>query len=75
MKYKVYAGYYEIYVSQTPLSLPRTFLFETDNPSEVLDYLSDIDDAILVEDSISDEIDNYNFLFEVKDGNVELVDY
>lgn len=75
MKYKVYAGYYEIYVSETPLSEPRMFQFETDNPDEILDYLEDIDDTILVEDSISDEICNYNFRFEVIEGDLKLIDY
>lgn len=75
MKYKVYAGYYEIYVSQSELSKPRVLQFESDDADKVLDYLEDIDDTVLVEDSIADEIPNYNFRFEIKNGNVELVDY
>jgi hypothetical protein len=75
MKYKVYAGYYEIYVSQSELSKPRVLQFESDDADKVLDYLEDIDDTVLVEDSIADEIPNYNFRFEIKNGNIELVDY
>ena len=75
MKYKVYAGYYEIYVSQTPLDKPYILLVESDDSNVVLCYLEDIDDTILVEDSIADEVPNYNFRFEIKNGNIELVDY
>ena len=75
MKYKIYAGYYEIYVSETPLHKPYMLQFETDNSEEVLDYLKDIEETILVEDSISDDIPNYNFRFKInKSGDVELVD-
>lgn len=75
MKYKVYAGYYEIYVTESELDKPYMFQFETDNEKEVFDYLEDVDDTILVEDSIADEICNYNFRVEVKNGKPELVDY
>lgn len=76
MKYKVYAGYYEIYVSKTPLHEPRMLQFETDSQEEVLDYLKDIEETILVEDSIADDIPNYNFRFKIDEcENVELVDY
>lgn len=75
MKYKVYAGYYEIYVSQSELDKPYMLQFESDDADKVLDYLKDIDDTVLVEDSIADEIPNYNFRFEIKNENIELVDY
>lgn len=76
MKYKIYAGYYEIYVSETPLRKPRMLQFETDNPEEVLDYLKDIEETILVEDSIADDIPNYNFRFKInKSEDIELVNY
>lgn len=74
MKYKVYAGYYEIYVTESELDKPYMLQFESDDADEVLDYLEDIDDTVLVEDSIADEIPNYNFRFEIKNGNIELVE-
>lgn len=75
MKYKVYAGYYEIYVTESELDKPYELQYEFDDPDEVLGYLADMDDTILVEDSIADEVCNYNFRVEVKNGKPELVEY
>ena len=75
MKYKVYAGYYEIYVTESDLDKPYMLQFESDDSDEVLGYLEDIDDTILVEDSIADEVCNYNFRVEVKNGKPELMEY
>lgn len=75
MKYKVYAGYYEIYVTESELDKPYVLQYEFDDPDEVLGYLAEIDDTILVEDSIADEVCNYNFRIEVKNGKPELVEY
>lgn len=75
MKYKVYAGYYEIYVTESELDKPYELQYEFDDPDEVLGYLADMDDTILVEDSIADEVCNYSFRVEVKNGKPELVEY
>ena len=69
MKYKIYAGYYEIYVTESELNKPYMLQLETDNVNEVHEYLDEIDDTILVEESIADEIENYN----LKNGEVKEV--
>lgn len=74
MKYKIYAGYYEIYVTETELDKPYVLQLETDSIDEVREYLDDIDDAVLTEESIADEIGNYNFMIRIKNGKVELVE-
>lgn len=73
MKYKIYAGYYEIYVTESELNKPYMLQLETDNIDEVIEYLDDIDDAVLVEESIADEIGNYNFMIRIKNGEVKEV--
>jgi len=75
MKYKIYAGYYEIYVTETELDKPYVLQLETDSIDEVREYLDDIDDAVLTEESIADEIGNYNFMIRIENGKVELVEY
>ena len=74
MKYKIYAGYYEIYVTESELSEPHVLQLETDSIDEVREYLDDIDDAVLTEESIADEIGNYNFMIRIENGKVELVE-
>lgn len=73
MKYKVYAGYYEIYVTESELNKPYILQFETDDADEVLEYLDEIDDTVLVEKSIADEIGNYNLMIRIKNGEVKEV--
>lgn len=73
MKYKIYAGYYEIYVTETELNKPYVLQLETDSIDEVREYLEDIDDAVLTEESIADEIGNYNFMIRIKNGEVKEV--
>lgn len=75
MKYKIYAGYYEIYVTETELDKPYVLQLETDSIDEVREFLDDIDDAVLTEESIADEIGNYNFMIRIKNGKIELVEY
>lgn len=74
MKYKIYAGYYEIYVTESELSEPYVLQLETDSIDEVREYLDDIDDAVLTEESIADEIGNYNFMIQIENGKPELVE-
>lgn len=74
MKYKIYAGYYEIYVTESELDKPYMLQFETDSIDEVREYLDDIDDAVLTEESIADEIGNYNYMIRIENGKVELVE-
>lgn len=73
MKYKIYAGYYEIYVTESELNKPYMLQLETNNVNEVREYLDEIDDAVLVEESIADEIGNYNFMIRIKNGEVKEV--
>ena len=74
MKYKIYAGYYEIYVTESELNKPYMLQFESDSIDDVREYLDDIDDAVLTEESIADEIGNYNFMIRIENGKVELVE-
>ena len=74
MKYKIYAGYYEIYVTESELNKPYVLQLETDSIDEVREYLDEIDDAVLTEESIADEIGNYNFMIRIENGKVELVE-
>jgi len=73
MKYKIYAGYYEIYVTESELNKPYVLQLETDSVDEVREYLDEIDDAVLTEESIADEIGNYNFMIRIKNGEVKEV--
>lgn len=73
-KYKIYAGYYEIYVTECELNKPYMLQLETDSIDEVREYLDDIDDAVLTEESIADEIGNYNFMIRIENGKPELVE-
>ena len=74
MKYKIYAGYYEIYVTESELNKPYVLQLETDSIDEVREYLDEIDDAVLTEESIADEIGNYNYMIRIENGKVELVE-
>lgn len=71
MKYKIYAGYYEIYVTESELNKPYILQLESDNIDEVYKYLDNIDDAILIEESIVDEIGKYNYTIQVKNGEIK----
>lgn len=73
MKYKIYAGYYEIYVTESELNKPYMLQLETDSIDEVREYLDEIDDTILIEESIADEIENYNVIIRIKNGEVKEV--
>lgn len=73
MKYKVYAGYYEIYVTESELDKPYMFQFETDDEKEIFDYLDDVDDTILVEDLLGWEDYGYQQV-TVNNGKPDLID-
>ena len=73
MKYKIYAGYYEIYVTESELNKPYMLQLETDSVDEACEYLDEIDDTILIEESIADEIGNYNFMIRIENGEVKEV--
>lgn len=73
MKYKVYAGYYEIYVTESELDKPYELQYEFDDPDEVLGYLAEMDDTILVEDSLGWEDYGYQQVI-VNNGKPDLID-
>lgn len=73
MKYKIYAGYYEIYVTESELNKPYMLQLETDSIDEVREFLDDIDDTVLTEESIADEIGNYNLMIRIENGEVKEV--
>lgn len=73
MIYKVYAGYYEIYVTDKFLKKPLTLVYEAATVSELSAYLMDIDDHILFDIDIYDGCD-CNAVFRTKNGKPEVIE-
>lgn len=79
MKYKVYDTIGDsipnTIVTAKELDDRYKLAFETNSKSDVMVYLADCRGTILVENSIADELPYYNYMCEIKNGDVELVDY
>ena len=70
MPIKVYAGYYEYFITKSELKEPCMYQFEGDE-SEIEDFLAECDDYILVEKGLDF---NHNATIVVKDGVPEVVE-
>ena len=73
VNYKIYAGYYEIYVTDKNLEKPFTLQLETQDITEVNEYLNNIDDHILVDIDVYDGCD-CNAVFKVVNGKPEVIE-
>lgn len=73
VNYKIYAGYYEIYVTNKNLEKPFMLQLETQDVTEVTEYLNNIDGHILVDIDVYDGC-NCNAVFKVVNGKPEVIE-
>lgn len=73
VNYKIYAGYYEIYVTNKNLEKPFMLQLETQDIAEVNEYLNNIDDHILFDIDVYDGCD-CNDVFKVVNGKPEVIE-
>ena len=64
----IYAGYYELFVTDKQLKEPYMLIYSSDKKTEILQQLNNCDDWILADNSLIDWIDFYNASFNVKNG-------
>lgn len=67
LKFYVYAGYYELYISTEPLSLPRVYQKEFDDIRDAIAYCEEIDDTIIYCENVKDYLPNY--IYEINQEN------
>lgn len=73
VNYKIYAGYYEIYVTNKNLEKPFMLQLETQDVTEVTEYLNNIDGHILVDIDVYDGC-NCNAVFKIVNGKPEVIE-
>ena len=66
--YNIYAGYYEYFVTDKKLKKTYVLTYSRAEKGEILERLDELDDWILVDDSLTDWIDNYNAVFKIHKG-------
>lgn len=73
-KYNVYAGYYEIFVTDKKLPEPKKFQGSFNSVKEVWEYIEDADEWTAIDQDIY--FDMYNFILELDNpiGNVFKLD-
>lgn len=62
-KYNIYAGYYEIFVTDKSLSLPKTLQASFDSVEEVWNYIDEADEWTAIDEDIY--FDMYNLILEL----------
>ena len=72
--YNIYAGYYEYFITDKKLKKPYVLTYSTAEKGEILQRLNELDDWILVDDSLTDWIDNYNAIFKIRKGRPFITD-
>ena len=72
--YNIYAGYYEYFITDKKLKKPYVLTYSTAEKGEILQRLDKLDDWILVDDSLTDWIDNYNAVFKIRNGRPFVID-
>ncbi len=72
--YNIYAGYYEYFITDKKLKKPYVLTYSTEKKEDILQKLDELDDWILVDDSLTDWIDNYNAVFIVRKGLPFVID-
>jgi hypothetical protein len=73
-KYNVYAGYYEIFVTDKKLLEPKKFQGSFNSVKDVCKYIEDADEWTAIDQDIY--FDMYNFILELDNpiGNVFKID-
>lgn len=69
----IYAGYYEIYVTNKKLNKPYTLIYQAATATEANAYLMDVDDHILLDEDLKG-IEFYNVLITIKNGLPVLIE-
>jgi hypothetical protein len=72
--YRVYDGYYEVYVTDKQLDKPYTLVYVATTKSELSAYLMDVDDHIFVDIDIYDGCD-CNGVFRAENGKIKQVGF
>lgn len=66
--YNIYAGYYEYFITDKKLKKPYVLTYSTAEKREILQRIDELDDWILVDNSLTNWIDNYNAIFKTRKG-------
>lgn len=66
--YNIYAGYYEYFITDKKLKKPYVLTYSTAEKREILQRIDELDDWILVDNSLTNWIDNYNAIFKIRKG-------
>lgn len=74
MIYYIYAGYYELYVTNKHLNRPFVQVYMAESVNAANAYLTDVDDHIFIDEDLKDYFDEFNGLFNVKNGLPELME-
>lgn len=69
----IYAGYYEIYVTEKRLKKPRVLIYTAATPSEANAFLMDVDDHILLDINLINKIDFYSEIIKINGDKIEVV--
>jgi len=59
LKFYIYAGYYELYISTEPLALPRVYQTEYDDIRDAIAYCEELEDTIIYCENVKDYLPDY----------------